>query len=407
MFESLETLPVAESAERIASCLRHLEEVAPEAGGLFVFSRLNIYYFTGVMASGVLWLPRGGEPVLMMRRGLERARLESPLEHILPFRSYKDLPSVAAEAGSPLPEMVACEMGGLPWHLGQMLAARLPESKLVQGDFAIARTRSVKSQWELAKLRLAGARHHKALHEMLPERLAPGMNERDISLKCWDVFYELGHHGVMRMNTFGEEIFLGHVAAGDSGNYPSIFDGPLGLRGQHPAAAQMGYAGQVWREGDVLACDVGFSLEGYATDKTQVYFAGRKSDIPRQARAAQDFCIEVQAWLADHLRPGEIPSRLWAHVSEWATEAGFGEGFMALAPNTVRFAGHGIGLAIDEYPVIAKGFDAPFEAGMVMALEPKIGIEGYGMVGVENTFEVTEAGGACLTGDEYDIVCVG
>jgi Xaa-Pro dipeptidase len=43
---------------------------------------------------------------------------------------------------------------------------------------------------------------------------------------------------------------------------------------------------------------------------------------------------------------------------------------------------------------------------MTLALEPKFGIAGVGMVGVENTFEVTPAGGACLTGENYDIICI-
>jgi Xaa-Pro aminopeptidase len=79
---------------------------------------------------------------------------------------------------------------------------------------------------------------------------------------------------------------------------------------------------------------------------------------------------------------------------------------MALGDNKVRFIGHGIGLAIDEYPVLAKGFDTPLEEGGVMAVEPKIGIPGLGMVGVENTFEITRNGGRSLTGEAYDIICI-
>ena len=71
------------------------------------------------------------------------------------------------------------------------------------------------------------------------------------------------------------------------------------------------------------------------------------------------------------------------------------------------FVGHGIGLAIDEYPVLAKGFDLPLEEDMVLAVEPKIGLPGVGMVGVENTFVVTAGGGRCLTGDRYGIICIG
>ena len=72
---------------------------------------------------------------------------------------------------------------------------------------------------------------------------------------------------------------------------------------------------------------------------------------------------------------------------------------MGFGSRKVKFIGHGIGLNIDEYPVIAEGFFEPLEEGMVIALEPKKGIEGIGMVGVENTFIVTPEGGKCITGD--------
>ena len=79
---------------------------------------------------------------------------------------------------------------------------------------------------------------------------------------------------------------------------------------------------------------------------------------------------------------------------------------MGLGENQVRFLGHGIGLTIDGWPVLAKGFDQPLRAGMTLALEPKFGIPDLGMVGVENTFEVTEQGGRCLTGQSYEILCI-
>ena len=56
--------------------------------------------------------------------------------------------------------------------------------------------------------------------------------------------------------------------------------------------------------------------------------------------------------------------------------------------------------------MIAKGFDAPLEEGMVLALEPKLGIPGFGMVGVENTFEVTPDGRPLPHRRRFEIVCV-
>ncbi|OLN31023.1 peptidase, M24 family [Desulfovibrio sp. DV] len=406
MFEALERLPESEMHARHETVRALLAKTAPEAGGLLVFSRLALYYLTGSWANGLLWLPLAGEPVLLCRKGRERAVLESPLPTIRSFRSFGDIAPLCREAGSPLTATCAAEQAGLPWNLASLLTSRLPDTVFVAGDAALAMAQAYKSEWELAKMRLCGARHARGLAELVPQRIRPGMTEREIAGQCWDAFFELGHQGQLRMGSYGEEIFLGHIAVGDSANYPSVFNGPVGLRGEHPALPFSGYAGTVWKKGQVLTIDNGFSLEGYSTDKTQVYFAGKAAEVPDAARRGHDLCVAVQQAVAERLVPGAIPSELYALALSMAETAGLSEGFMGLGENQVRFLGHGIGLTIDGWPVLAKGFDAPLAAGMTLALEPKFGIREFGMVGVENTFEVTPAGGVCLTGRDYDIICI-
>ncbi|HKK32989.1 MAG TPA: Xaa-Pro peptidase family protein [Desulfomicrobiaceae bacterium] len=405
MFEALECLPLQEHRSRIAACLNDLARLAPQCSGMLVFSRMNIYYLTGTWAGGALWVPQKGRPLLLCRKGMERAVLESPMQDIIPFRSASEIPSLARDHGVGLGKAIGVEMAGLPWGMGRKLERALEETELVPADHVLARIRSVKSEWELSKMRLVGARHHECLTEILPERIHPGMTEREIAIKVWEVFFSRGHQGMLRMQAPGEEAFLGHVSAGDSGIYPSVFNGPLGLRGQHPAMAQMGSAGKVWQENEVLMLDCGFCVEGYHTDKTQAYWSS-SAEVPAVARDAQNLCLEIQAGLADSLRPGVLPSELYAAGVQMAEKAGFSAGFMGLGSNQVRFIGHGIGLAVDETPVIAARYDEPFEVGMVMALEPKIGIPGIGMVGTENTFEVTESGGRSLTGGNFEPVFV-
>lgn len=405
-FTILERMPRHELLWRWDRCRAQLAALRPEAGGLMAFSRLNIYYLSGCAVQGVFWLPLEGEPVIMVRRGLERVQLESAVALQRTFRSYGDIPGILSDAGHRLPVDVAAEMGGLSWELGRTLGNRLANIRFVPSDEVLLRTRAVKSEWELAKMRLGGARQDLCLQQDLPGMISPGMTEREIALKVWEAYFARGHQGLMRMGNYGEEIFLGHVAAGDSANYPSVFNGPVGLRGAHPAVTQMGYAGKVWLPGEPLAIDAGFALEGYSLDKTQVYFAGSHRDIPDRARRGHEFCKRVQSWLADQLVPGAVPAELYDRVVQWAEKEGWSEGFMALTGNKVVFLGHGIGLAIDEWPVLARGFDQPLEAGTTLALEPKMGVAGLGMVGVENTFVVTEQGGECLTGDVFDIICV-
>ena len=389
MFTAVERIPAQELAPRHDRCRAHLRTVCPDVGGLLVFSRLNIYYFTGTFGNGLFWLPLEGEPVLLLRKGVERAELESAVSRILPFRSFSDLPGLLADAGSPLSGKVAVEATGITWSLGMLLARKLPGFDLVPGEKAITLARNIKTPWELNKLALAGERHGRGLRELLPGRIEPGMTEREVGLITTEIFSALGHCGYLRMSALGEDMYFGNLAAGDSGIYPTGFDGPVGMRGVHPSLPFMGNAGKVWRGDEHITVDCGFCLEGYHTDKTHIYWPGSSLTLPAELAAAHDFCEEVQAWLAERLRPGEIPSELYAGCLEMADKAGFSEGFMGLGGNKVRFVGHGIGLCIDEYPALAKGFDQPLEENMVLALEPKMGVPGKGMVGVENTFQVT------------------
>jgi len=155
----VQRVPLQELESRWNRCRLLLKKFMPGAEGLLVFSRLNIYYLSGTFGSGILWLPIEGAPVLLCRRGLERAELESPLLKIFPFRSYKEIESLLQAAGSPLPRRLAAEMNGLSWALANSLTAALPGYEFLHGDRLLGVARGTKSDWELARLREAGTAH--------------------------------------------------------------------------------------------------------------------------------------------------------------------------------------------------------------------------------------------------------
>jgi len=401
-----DVIPAQELAFRWDRCKNLLQHFIPQAQGILVFSRLNIYYFSGSFASGVFWLPLSGDPVLFCRRGAERAKIDSPIKHIYSFRSYSDIETILNDLGFSLPELIAAEMNGLSWALSKSLVKHLATHQFLPADKIIGMSRAKKSGWELNILRAAGSRHAKCLTKLLPPFLYEGISELEICHKISELFFSEGHLGILRMENYGEEAFLGHISVGDSANYPSVFNGPVGLRGVHPATPYMGSAEIKWTKGKPLTIDNGFTLAGYITDKTQVYWLGEKENMPVNAIKAHNFCIDLQDQIGELLRPGTLPSEIWNHCLAQVERSEWSDGFMGLGKNKVFFIGHGIGLAIDEYPALAKGFDLPLEEGMTLAVEPKIGIPGFGMVGVENTFEVTADGGKCLTGENFDIISI-
>ncbi len=78
---------------------------------------------------------------------------------------------------------------------------------------------------------------------------------------------------------------------------------------------------------------------------------------------------------------------------------------MGYGPAQVRFVGHGVGLELDELPVISPN-DLLLEQGMVFALEPKFVFPGLGAIGIENTWTVTADGIERLTRAPEEIVVV-
>ena len=210
--------------------------------------------------------------------------------------------------------------------------------------------------------------------------------------------------GSVRFGAADNEFALGMVCFGDSSLYPSFLDGPGGSVGMSPAVPLVGSRTRKLKKGDLVFIDNGCNFEGYHTDKTLTYcFGHAPSD---QVRAVQARCVEIQNRIAESLKPGAIPSEIYTAVMN-SLDADFLNDFMGFGKRRVKFLGHGIGLKIDDPPALAKGFDEPLNEGVTFAVEPKKGVSGVGMVGIENTFVVTPNGGRSLTGCNPGLIEVG
>jgi Xaa-Pro aminopeptidase len=69
-----------------------------------------------------------------------------------------------------------------------------------------------------------------------------------------------------------------------------------------------------------------------------------------------------------------------------------------------KFVGHGVGIEINEWPVMMSRSKDCLQPGMVFAYEPKFVLPGTGAVGIENTYLVTAAGIEKLTVFEEAII---
>ena len=355
--------------------------------------RINQYYFTGTMQDGLLWVPRDGEAVFWVRRSFERACAESPFPDIRPMRSFRD--AAGAMTASAPRRAIHFETELVPFGLVQRLRKHFPCAEVASLDAPVGWTRAVKSPYELAIMEQAGGLHRRILEEATPGLLRAGVSEAEFACDLYSLMVREGHQGTVRFNMFNVDIAVGQLGFGENSLYPTSFNGPGGCRGIGPAAPVLGSRDRRLESGDLVFADIGCSVDGYATDKTMIYAFGRP--LPPEAMAAHERCVQIQHHLAALLKPGAIPSQIYADVIR-SLDPEFLTHFMGVGNRRANFLGHGVGLQIDEPPVIAEGFDDPLVEGMVLALEPKRGVPGVGMVGTENTYVVTPAGGRSLTG---------
>ncbi|MEN6513135.1 Xaa-Pro peptidase family protein [Methanoculleus sp.] len=383
--------PASELRDRMERFRVRMDTEDPSWEFAAIFGRVNQFYLTGTMQDGVLLVPRTDEAVLWVRRSYERALDESLFPDIRPMKSFRD----AAAGMGACPATVHVEAEVVPLALLERFRKHFPFREAGSLDIQAAMVRAKKSAFELAIMERAGRIHRHVLEDRVPAMLREGMSEAELGGEVFSLMVREGHHGITRFGRFGTEMVLGQLGFGENSLYPTCFDGPGGCRGAAPGAPVLGSPDRRLRAGDLVFVDCACGVQGYHTDKTVTYVY--KGSLPDEAIEAHHRCVEVQDEIATLLRPGIAPAEIYETVIDGLDPA-FLDNFMGFGDRRAQFLGHGIGLAVDEAPVIARGFDEPLEEGMVIALEPKKGIRGVGMVGTENTFVVARGGGRCITG---------
>ena len=380
-------VPAEEIARRLIAFRAALVEASIDAA--LIVEATDLIYLTGVMADAHLLVPANDDPILLVRRSLERVQAESPLEDVRPFRSFKELPPLIAELGA---KRVGLELDVLP--AGQYLRYRdlLPDVDLVDVSMALAGVRAVKSTWELAMISKA-AEQVAAAFAAAPALVAEQSTDRAIQIELEHLMRQAGHQGPLRFRGLNGQMFYGAVLAGPDGAVAPWADTPLGGPGPS-AAVGKGPGGWEIRDGDSVTVDLVGGWEGYLADATRTFFRGTPNPLLAEALAV---CETILTELETLMVPGIPAEQLYLRGLELATAAGFGEHWMGYGSSRVKFVGHGIGLEINERPFLAQGFAEPLVAGNVIAVEPKLVFPGVGAVGVENSYVVREGGTERLT----------
>jgi Xaa-Pro aminopeptidase len=394
-----EKTPAKELNARMESFCQIMTGQNPDWQMAMIFSKVNLLYFTGSMSEGMLLIERDKGATYWVRRSYERAIHESEFADIRPMGSYRD----AASNYPKIPAVIYLETEFVPLAMFSRVQKYFPFEFFKPLDFQVSLTRSVKSAWELAFMEQAGKIHQRVLEERVPKLLREGMSEADLAAELYEIMVKEGHQGTARFAMHDTDIVVAQLGFGTSSLIPTNFDGPGGNRGLNAAVPSLGSRERKLKKGDLVFVDMGLGVNGYHSDKTMTYMFGEQ--LPAEVQDIHRQCVDIQNRVADMLKPGNTPEMIYETIMADLND-GFKQNFMGFGNRQVKFLGHGIGLTVDELPVLAKGFKMPIRENMVFAVEPKKGIPEIGMVGIENSFVVTPEGGRSITGSNPGLIFV-
>lgn len=365
-----------------------LQNLIKENGfdALLISSNANIYYATGMVFAGYVYVPAEGTSVFLIRRpvGIDDCRAKY-------IRKPEQILEILSEMGLKAPTKLAMEADRAAFSTIQRLAKALNQTEIINGSPILSKARSVKTEYEIKLLKESGVRHTNS-YKRIYGKYESGMTDVELQIEIERILRLDGCLGIFRINGESMELFMGNLLAGDNADTPTPYDFAMGGEGLDNSLP-VGCNGTVIRPDNTIMVDMNGNFTGYMTDMTRTFYVERVSDLAKKAHLLS---IDINHKLMETMKPGTKACDAYMTAQAMVEEAGLTDYFMG-HNQKAGFVGHGVGIEVNEMPVIAPKSRDILELGNVIALEPKFVIPGVGAVGVENTYIVRENGLECIT----------
>ncbi|MCS7150490.1 MAG: Xaa-Pro peptidase family protein [Caldimicrobium sp.] len=355
-----------------------------ELGGALVFSPLNIFYLTGQWISGCLLISEK-KTLLLSKRPKSSPGLKGGYFDFRAIKSYREIPTILEDLSL---KDVALEYGAFSLSEGEDVRRLFSGFNVRPLDSLIWELRMIKSPREILYQKKAGSLLRRALIKSL-RHIKPGQREIRSSAILEYHLRDLGHPGYTR-SSHSFELTYGYFISGKEGLFPVIFstgEGGKGLPG-FPGGASF----KRLKRNEPILLDFSGFYRGYYVDQTRMASFGEVKEAEPFYKASLEILLTLEA----RALPGVPCAELFEIAFDIATKWGIRDHLMCHG-EPLPFVGHGVGLQIDEPPVISSKNTRPLEENMVIALEPKFHVPELGVIGLEDTFWVTKRGLRRLT----------
>lgn len=384
---------------RIRGIQKRLGEAAVDAV-LLNYSK-SVYYCTGTTQPSFLVISPYDYQLLIMK-GMEHVPCETwlPDDKITQAKGgYESIASLLKKhtigAG-----ILGMELDVVPTALYFKIAGMFPQFKIVDVSRVILEQRKIKDEQELAYLRDAARILH-AGHERVMMVLRDGMTELELSAEVEDAHRRAGHEG----QYFGRQwdFFMGRGVLASGENLSRIAGKVQSISGTGLSAAiPLGASARNIRKGDMIVVDIPTLYRGYHSDQSRTYVIGK---APHACRELYQGMMEIADRTIAFLKPGVTCDDVYQMTFSIAREIGMAPYYLRLggSPDPLSFVGHGVGLEVNELPLLSKGNPDVIHAGTVVTLEIEMWKSEMEVVKVEDTIAVHPEGAELLTISPRDL----
>ena len=364
--------------EELESRISQLRKSMEKQGLSFsiILQNVDLFYFAGTVQKGILVIPVDHDPILFIEKNIDRAAIETTLD-ITPIQRDKDVKDILVDKGI-LKGIGGMELDVVPVTVFERWKSILGFENFTDVWPLIRDLRIVKSSFEIIQVKKSGGvcEH---IFEKARDVVREGMREVDIAAFLEGEGRKYGHQGFLRMRGLNQEMMNIYITHGRSCTIPSSGDVPIAGTGVTHAIAQGPSLNKVER-GVPVIIDYGGGYNGYITDETRPFVVGEMKELFRKPyEVAKEIVEDATAYGKEGIDGTELFNRAEA----MAKAAGLEEFFMGFGPGKVSFVGHGLGLEINELPVITPRHHIILQEGMVFAFEPKFILPGEGAIGIE------------------------
>jgi len=391
---AFEPVPKDDLLGRIYSLRQHMAV----AGISFavIIQNVDRFYFSGTMQKGILVVPLDQDPLIFVEKGMERAVMETPLV-VTPIKNDKEIKKILSDKNI-LKGRAGLELDVVPVSIFDRLKRVVGFDRYADVSEPIRDVRATKSAFEIAQIYKSGEMLTRVF-EKARDVVREGKTELEIDAALVAEGRKMGHQGFLRMRGMNQEMMTLTVQAGYTGAISTMLDGPITGVGVTPAIPQGSSFKRVER-GIPVTIDYGGGYNGYITDETRSFVVGELKEIFRKPYETARSIIED---VMTYGKAGVDCTEIFSRAHRIAEKEGLEDYYLGHGDGKVSFIGHGLGLEINELPIITARHRRVLQEGMVFAFEPKFVLPPYGAIGIEVDFIVRTNGLDRVTANYIDI----